>query len=313
MEWILLLIAFVVYVKLVSVQSLRFAQATMSRFERERRQAQGDDAALAEQFWLEVQPQVRGFFQLVSVLCIVVMIGLVQAVFGWLIGLSVAGILLLLVGPLTRVSVIHLLAHRSYSLIERYVKQLTAHARMGRFLRWFRYGEDVAQKEYGVGSRAELEFMLQHTHVVNARVRKMLLQAMVFPEIGVDAALTPRRNMVTVEKAEVLGPKRLDELHKTGEDFFLVVDRRTDKALGVLAAHSIMNTRRQDELTAEEMVEPVLRVEEAELLDTILGRFLREKRHLGIVVNKSKEITGVITIEAIIAQLLGTPPSRDGE
>lgn len=141
---------------------------------------------------------------------------------------------------------------------------------------------------------------------LSAEELRIIRHAMSFGEKTVHDIMTPRSVIVSVKENDVLSPALLDELHKSGHSRFPVYDDKGEGAVGILYLKDLLEVRAHS-LVRELMHKPIHFVNENRELDHVLQAFLRTKQHLFLVVNSFAEITGLVTIEDVVEQVLGKP------
>ncbi len=137
---------------------------------------------------------------------------------------------------------------------------------------------------------------------------KIAFFALNFGDKTVGQVMTPRRQVKMVAATDAVGPHLMDELHASGFSRFPVV-----KELSKSAAPQIIGTLYLRDLAGRAdggsvrslMKEEVYYVNESQTLRECLGVFLKAHHHLLIVVNDFEEISGVISMEDVIEQILG--------
>lgn len=159
-------------------------------------------------------------------------------------------------------------------------------------------------------TRSELIHMIGSVQVsdtdLSGEELRIVKHALNFGEKQVHDIMTPRSVMFSVREDDVLGPLLLDELHKTGHSRFPVFNPANTEAVGMLYVKDLLDVKSHTRV-AEVMHTPIHYVNEDRELDHVLQAFIRTKQHLFLVVNSFAEITGLITIEDIIEQVLGKP------
>jgi CBS domain containing-hemolysin-like protein len=159
-------------------------------------------------------------------------------------------------------------------------------------------------------TRAELHHML--TAVVPADTDlsqdelRIVKHALSFGDKTVHDIMTPRSVIASVKEDEVLSPLLLDELHQSGHSRFPVLAEDGGEAVGILYIKDLVDLKAHSKV-GELMHKPVHFVNETRELDHVLQAFLRTKQHMFLVVNSFAEITGLITIEDVVEQILGKP------
>jgi CBS domain containing-hemolysin-like protein len=137
---------------------------------------------------------------------------------------------------------------------------------------------------------------------------KIAFFALSFGDKTVSQVMTPRRQMKMVAATDSIGPLLMDELHASGFSRFPVV-----KELSKSASPQIIGTLYLRDLAGRAdggsvrgvMKDEVYYVNESQTLRECLGVFLKTHHHLLVVVNDFEEISGVITMEDVVEQVLG--------
>jgi len=134
----------------------------------------------------------------------------------------------------------------------------------------------------------------------------LLTHALSFGDKQVLDALVPKRVVVSVSAAELIGPKLMDELHQSGHSRFPVYDGKKDNIVGILYLRDLVGTKKTGPVSGI-MKRRLAYVHEDFTLQQTLQAFLKTKQHLFLVVNSFEELTGIITIEDVIEQIIGQP------
>ena len=135
---------------------------------------------------------------------------------------------------------------------------------------------------------------------------RILKHSLSFGSKSVHDVMTPRSVINAVQADDIISPILLDELHKSGHSRFPVFDTKKETVLGILYIKDLVDVRHKLSVS-ELMHKPAQYVNQERELDHVLQAFIRTKQHLFIVVNEFAEITGLITIEDIVEQVLGKP------
>ncbi|MDB5168842.1 MAG: hypothetical protein JWO41_198 [Candidatus Saccharibacteria bacterium] len=138
---------------------------------------------------------------------------------------------------------------------------------------------------------------------------EIVKRALTFNEHTVSEVLIPRKEIKTVLADDTIGPILIDELHKGGQPFVLVKDTPKGMVVGSLelnelGIHSVGKVK-------DHMDTKVYYLHEQDSLSEALHAFYATNHPLFVVVNGFGEYLGIITVEAIIGQLLGHIPGDD--
>ncbi len=117
--------------------------------------------------------------------------------------------------------------------------------------------------------------------------------------------LTPRRVVKNVSIDESIGPILMGELHKSGHSRFPVYDGKKDNIVGILYLRDLLGSDQKGlvkKLTRQE----VFYVHEEQTLYDVLQAAIKTRQHLFVVVNSFEEYVGIISIEDVLEQIIGS-------
>jgi CBS domain containing-hemolysin-like protein len=135
----------------------------------------------------------------------------------------------------------------------------------------------------------------------------LLEGALSFSRKKIRDAMTPRRMVTLVVKTDEVGPLLMDELHRSGHSRFPVAESNDKQVtfVGTLYLRDLVgqkSLRKVEELMSQD----VKYIHEEETLDAALRAFLKTHHHLFVVVNNFEEFVGVLSIEDVIEEVIGT-------
>jgi CBS domain containing-hemolysin-like protein len=128
-----------------------------------------------------------------------------------------------------------------------------------------------------------------------------------FGETLVSEILVPKREVIVVNESDLVSPVLIDELHKSGLNFFPVYSNKKDNIVGVLFIGDLLDQAKSSKLIKNIMDTDVYYLHEDFELLKVFKAFLKTHHHLFIVVNKFEEFVGVVSIENILSEMLGEP------
>lgn len=138
---------------------------------------------------------------------------------------------------------------------------------------------------------------------------KVVLGALTFGDKQVGDIMTPRRTVRFVSEDETIGPMLMDELHATGFSRFPVikgsVKAPSPGVSGTLFLKDLVDNPHQAKIR-EVMKGDVYFINETCTLLQALDAFLKSRHHLLIVVNNFEELVGVISLEDVLEQIIGS-------
>ena len=128
--------------------------------------------------------------------------------------------------------------------------------------------------------------------------------ALVFDDTLVRDCMTPRRVIKQISDNETIGPLFLNDLHKSGFSRFPVYHDKPDNIVGTLYLRNLVKKEIKGKVS-DVMSKQVFYVNEQQTLTHVLNAFIKTKHHLFMVVNSFEEVSGVVTIEDVLEQLIG--------
>ena len=139
--------------------------------------------------------------------------------------------------------------------------------------------------------------------------------ALDFSSKTVGQTMLPRSKVKWVAASEVIGPMVTDELHKSGQTRFAVVKEISKTAepgvVGSLYLQDLLD-HLEDRGHIRDIMHPGAgTIDETAGLRDCLAQFLKSGQQLLVVKNNFQEIAGVITLEDVLAQILGQPPTPE--
>lgn len=154
----------------------------------------------------------------------------------------------------------------------------------------------------------------QHDNRIGEAELGMAEAALSFGKRKVHNILIGRKGVFTVSADEDLGPIMLDELHKSNHSRFPVYQGKKDHFVGMLYLHDLVDRQgKGSHKVSEVMVPHVYYMHENDSLTDALHTFYQTKHQLFVVVNSFDEYVGIITLEDVLAQLMGEPVVTDLE
>lgn len=143
-------------------------------------------------------------------------------------------------------------------------------------------------------------------HVIDTDTAAMMEGALLVSEMKVRDIMVPRSEIVFID--EDMGPAGfLPEVIESGHSRFPVFDHEREHVLGVLLAKDLL-TLAVDPAQAfdiRDILRPVSFVPESKRLNILLREFRARRNHLAVVVDEYGDISGLVTIEDVLEQIVG--------
>ncbi len=144
---------------------------------------------------------------------------------------------------------------------------------------------------------------------ISEDVINILLHSLRLNQMNVSDVLVPRHAVVAVHAADAIGPIVMDELHDTGHSRFPVLDS-ADEPVGMLYLRDVLENTHGDKVSAI-MQTNLQYIHEDHPLDQALHAMLKTNQPNLVAVNSKEEYVGIITIEAVVEQMLGHKLTSD--
>lgn len=141
---------------------------------------------------------------------------------------------------------------------------------------------------------------------INELERTMIHRIFEFDDIPLSEVMTNKAEMVMVSaKARLKDVLTLNQ--KKQFTRLPVYEKSRENIVGVLHVKDMMPYMRsgKQNVTVEKLIRKPLFVPEAKKLDSLLRLFQKSKEHMAIVVNEHGSITGLITIEDVLEEIVG--------
>jgi magnesium and cobalt transporter len=123
--------------------------------------------------------------------------------------------------------------------------------------------------------------------------------------------MVPRSQMVVVER-DASPVDLLREVIQAGHSRFPVIGDNRDEVIGILLAKDLLRLALdQEHLSPEtnfdmrEVIRPVVVVPESKRLNVLLKEFRANRNHLAIVLDEYGGVSGLVTIEDVLEQIVG--------
>jgi magnesium and cobalt transporter len=157
--------------------------------------------------------------------------------------------------------------------------------------------------------RTELLTLLRETSergLVDADALSMIEGVLEVSDLQVRDIMVPRAQMVFIrrdERAAAILPKVVE----SGHSRFPVMDEDRDDIVGILLAKDLLRltVEKREPFDIREFMRPAVFVPESKRLNVLLREFRRNRNHMAIVVDEYGGVSGLVTIEDVIEQIVG--------
>jgi magnesium and cobalt transporter len=126
-------------------------------------------------------------------------------------------------------------------------------------------------------------------------------------DLQVRDIMIPRAQMVFVRRDDPF-EKILPVVVESGHSRFPVMDEDRDDIVGILLAKDLLRlyaAEQRERFDIREYMRPVVFVPESKRLNVLLKEFRRNRNHMALVVDEYGGVSGLVTIEDVIEQIVG--------
>ena len=126
-------------------------------------------------------------------------------------------------------------------------------------------------------------------------------------DLQVRDIMVPRAQMVFLRRDDPV-TRILPVVVESGHSRFPVMDDDRDDIAGILLAKDLLRiscAERQERFDIREYMRPAVFVPESKRLNVLLKEFRRNRNHMAIVVDEYGGVSGLVTIEDVIEQIVG--------
>jgi hemolysin (HlyC) family protein len=158
--------------------------------------------------------------------------------------------------------------------------------------------------------RTELVALLRQASqrgLVEPDALSMLEGVLEVGDLQVRDIMIPRAQMVFVRRDDPFA-KLLPVVVESGHSRFPVMDEDRDDIVGILLAKDLLRLYSNDvreRFDIREYMRPVVFVPESKRLNVLLKDFRRNRNHMALVVDEYGGVSGLVTIEDVIEQIVG--------
>src|SRR5512146_494063 len=155
--------------------------------------------------------------------------------------------------------------------------------------------------------REQLIELLHHAFerkLLDAEALSMIEGVMQVSETQVRDVMIPRSQMDMIDVAE--SPEKfIPFVIETAPSRFPVFEDNRDNVIGILLAKDLLRFYAEEEFSVRDMLRPAVFVPEAKRLNVLLKEFRANRNHIAIVVDEYGGVSGLVTIEDVIEQIVG--------
>ncbi|HAT1808148.1 TPA: CBS domain-containing protein [Legionella pneumophila] len=158
-------------------------------------------------------------------------------------------------------------------------------------------------------NQEELVSLLRDAQIcslINSETLAMIEGAILFSKMRVRDIMLPKNQMVCINKDDDF-KHIISIVTQTGHSRFPVTGENSDEVVGILHAKDLLKYQPENMESFDllDICRQVTFVPESRRLDSLLSEFRSNRNHMAIVVDEYGEVSGFVTIEDIIEQIIG--------
>ena len=140
--------------------------------------------------------------------------------------------------------------------------------------------------------------------VLNADAVSMMEGILQISDLAVRDIMVPRARMDCINIDDSINTV-LDFVTKIAHSRFPVIEGKKDNIIGIMLAKDLLSVLHKDEDNLRPLIRPAVLVPESKKLNAMLRDFRIKRNHMAIVVDEYGGISGLITIEDVLEQIVG--------
>ena len=148
----------------------------------------------------------------------------------------------------------------------------------------------------------------EQNDLIDQNTREMIEGVMEIAELRVRDIMIPRSQIIFIEDQQDLTTCLNTIIESAHSRFPVIADADDrDNIVGILHAKDLLKFLREDaeEFDLSSLLRPVVIVPESKRVDRMLKDFRSERFHMAIVVDEFGAVSGLVTIEDILEQIIG--------
>lgn len=148
----------------------------------------------------------------------------------------------------------------------------------------------------------------EQNDLIDQNTREMIEGVMEIAELRVRDIMIPRSQIIFIEDQQDLNTCLNTIIESAHSRFPVIADADDrDNIVGILHAKDLLKFLREDaeEFDLSSLLRPVVIVPESKRVDRMLKDFRSERFHMAIVVDEFGAVSGLVTIEDILEQIVG--------
>jgi magnesium and cobalt transporter len=147
----------------------------------------------------------------------------------------------------------------------------------------------------------------EQNRVIDSHLRIIIEGTLQLENLKVSDVMVPKSQIVFIKKS-YSARKSLAKITESGHSRFPFLNTREDKVKGIIFAKDLLDhfvNKKDKELNYKDYLCTAILVPESKTLGALLRDFQQQRSHMAIVIDEYGEITGLITLEDVLEQIVG--------
>jgi len=147
----------------------------------------------------------------------------------------------------------------------------------------------------------------EHRNLLDPDALAMIEGALQVSEMHARDIMVPRVQMIMIRN-DATPEEILSIVIESGHSRFPVIGDDPDEILGILLAKDLLSyfaNRKEKKFDIKDLMRPAVYVPESKRLNVLLREFRSSKNHMAIVVDEYSSVSGLVTIEDVIEEIIG--------
>ena len=145
---------------------------------------------------------------------------------------------------------------------------------------------------------------LAYPNGIDTDEQKILKGIVEFGSKEVEQVMTPRVELVAVNN-DMPNKELIETIRESGFSRLPVYEENLDELKGILYVKDLLSVKDKDNFDWQTLVRPAYFVPENKMISDLLREFQQRKIHLAVVVDEYGGVSGVISLEDIIEEIVG--------
>lgn len=134
---------------------------------------------------------------------------------------------------------------------------------------------------------------------------KIIRGALSFSDKTVQDILTPRVEIYSLPKEQAINKTLIKNIKESGHSRIPIYEKDPEVIIGLLFVKDLIGNDFVNKTVADLMRDNVIFVDYNKPLDELLNAFKEHRQHLFVVINEYGEVSGLVTIEDVLEEIIG--------